>query len=146
VDSLADHPHIVAVKEASANLAQITEIIRGRPSRFAVLSGDDPFTLPLMVLGGDGIISVVSNATQKLMAQLYEACARGAWDQARELHMRLVPWFVAAFVESNPIPVKAALAMMGRIANVPRLPLVPLADAHAATVRKALVDVGALDA
>ena len=134
------------MKEASANLTQITEIIRGRPSGLAVLSGDDPLTFPLMALGGDGVISVVSNATPGLMVRLVDACRRGAMDEARELHMRLVPWFAAAFVESNPIPVKAALSMLGRLANALRLPLVPLADAHASTLRRALVDAGALDA
>ena len=144
--ALAEHPRIVAVKEASANLTQITEIIHRRPPGFSVLSGDDPLTLPIMALGGDGIVSVVSNATPKAMVRLYEACRRGAFDEAREMHMRLVPWFAAAFVESNPIPVKAALAMMGRIANVLRLPLVPLAEAHATAVRRALADAGAHDA
>jgi 4-hydroxy-tetrahydrodipicolinate synthase len=144
--SLAEHPRIVAVKEASGNLAQITDIIRGRPASLSVLSGDDAMTLPLMALGGDGVISVISNATPKLMAQLTEALRRGDLSSARELHMRLVPWMTAAFIESNPIPVKAGLAMMGRIQNAVRLPLVPLADGHTDTVRRALVFAGAMDA
>ena len=143
---LAEHENIVAVKEASGNLAQIGEIIRHRPARFSVLSGDDPLTLQVMADGGDGVISVTSNATPQLVAQLTELCAAGDYDAARVIHHRLAEWTVAAFVEPNPIPAKAALAMMGRMANVLRLPLVPLAEKFEATVRAALVSVGALTA
>jgi len=139
---LAQVPGIVAVKEASGNLTQIGDIIRDRPAGFSVLSGDDAVTLPVMALGGDGVISVTSNATPALMAKLVNACADGDMDGARALHRRLTPWMRAAFVESNPIPVKAALAMMGRMQNVVRLPLVPMADVHAATVREALASAG----
>ena len=137
---------VVAVKEASANLTQIADIIRDRPPGFAVLSGDDTLTLPIMALGGEGIISVVSNATPRLMAELAEACSTGDFAAARALHRRLQPFMAAAFVESNPIPVKAALAMMGRIENVLRLPLLPLADGKTQAVRAALLAVGALPA
>ena len=137
---------VVAVKEASANLTQIADIIRDRPPGFAVLSGDDTLTLPIMALGGEGIISVVSNATPRLMAELAEACLTGDFAAARALHRRLQPFMAAAFVESNPIPVKAALAMMGRIENVLRLPLLPLADGKTQAVRAALLAVGALPA
>jgi 4-hydroxy-tetrahydrodipicolinate synthase len=142
--ALAAIPNVIAVKEASGNLAQVTDVIRGRPTGFAVLSGDDELTLPLMALGGEGVISVISNATPKLMARLCEAALRGAFDEAREIHHRLLPWMRAAFVESNPVPVKAALAAMGKCGNVVRLPLVPLADQHRATVDDALRKVGAL--
>jgi 4-hydroxy-tetrahydrodipicolinate synthase len=139
-------PNVVAIKEASGNLAQITEVLRGRPADFSVLSGDDAYTLPVLALGGDGVISVVSNATPRRMASLVRAARLGDFGAARRLHFELVPWMSAAFVESNPAPVKAALGMLGRIENVLRLPLVPLADTHAATVRAALVAAGALDA
>jgi 4-hydroxy-tetrahydrodipicolinate synthase len=141
---LAEVPNVVAVKEASGNLAQITDVLRDRPSSFSVLSGDDELTLAVMSAGGDGVISVVSNATPQAMSHLTECAARGQLGEARELHLRLLPWMRAAFVESNPIPVKAALAMMGRIQNVLRLPLVPLAEAHADAVRGALQAAGAL--
>jgi 4-hydroxy-tetrahydrodipicolinate synthase len=141
---LAKVPRIVGVKEASGNLSQIADIIRDRPSGFSVLSGDDAITLPVMALGGDGVISVVSNATPRLMAELCAACAAGDFPSARTLHRKLQPWMAAAFVESNPLPVKAALAMMGRIENVLRLPLVPLADGPAHAVRASLVAAGAL--
>jgi 4-hydroxy-tetrahydrodipicolinate synthase len=136
----------VAVKEASGNLAQIGEIIRHRPARFAVLSGDDPLTLQVMADGGDGVISVTSNAAPSLVAQLTDLCAAGDFAAARAVNHRLAEWTVAAFVESNPIPAKAALAMMGKMANAVRLPLVPLAEKFEPTVRAALVSVGALTA
>jgi len=144
--ALAEHPRIVAVKEASGNLAQVTDILRHRPSDFSVLSGDDALTLAVMAAGGDGVISVVSNATPRLMSRLVDWCAAGDFAEARALAMRLTPWFEAAFIDSNPIPVKAALAMMGRIENSLRLPLVPLMDAHQAPVRAALTALEALPA
>ena len=142
--ALAEVPHIVGVKEASGNLSQIQEICRERPPHFSVLSGDDALTLAVMAAGGDGVISVVSNATPRPMAELVECGRRRDFAAARERYERLGPWMQAAFVESNPIPVKAALAMMGRIRNVLRLPLVPLLEAHAPAVRASLVTAGIL--
>ena len=144
--TLAEHPRIVAIKEASGNLAQITDILRNRPRGFSVLSGDDAFTLAVMAAGGEGVISVVSNATPRLMARLVDWCARGDFAEARALALRLTPWFQAAFVDANPIPVKAALSMMGKIENVLRLPLVPLEDTHIPIVRRALAGVEAVPA
>jgi 4-hydroxy-tetrahydrodipicolinate synthase len=141
---LAQHENIIAVKEASGNLAQITEIIRNCPPGFSVLSGDDSLTLPVMAEGGDGVISVTSNVVPRLVAQLTELLALGDLVQARDTDHRLAPWTIAAFVESNPIPSKAALAMMCKMKNVLRLPLVPLADAHAALLRSSLRAVGAI--
>ncbi len=141
---LAAIPGIVAIKEASGNLAQISDIVRDRPNGFAVLSGDDSFTLSVMALGGEGIISVVSNAIPGPVAQLCNAALSGDWTGARALHHRLTPFVSAAFVESNPIPVKAALAMLGRISNVLRLPLVPLAAQHESRLRTGLTAAGAL--
>jgi len=143
---LAEHQNIVAVKEASGNLAQIGEIIRHRPARFSVLSGDDPLTLQVMADGGDGVISVTSNAAPQLVARLTELAAAGDFAGARNAHHQLAEWTAAAFVEPNPIPVKAAMAMMGKMANVVRLPLVPLAEKFEATVRAALVSIGAITA
>jgi 4-hydroxy-tetrahydrodipicolinate synthase len=141
---LAGTKNIHAVKEASGNLAQISDIIRGRPKGFVVLSGDDELTLPIMALGGEGLISVVSNAIPGPMARLCELMEKGDFTAARELHMKLLPFMRAAFIESNPLPVKAAMAMLGRMKNVLRLPLVPMSDAHAETVRSALQTAGAL--
>jgi 4-hydroxy-tetrahydrodipicolinate synthase len=135
---------IHAVKEASGNLNQIADVIRGRPKGFVVLSGDDELTLPVMALGGEGIISVVSNAVPGPMSQLCERMKAGDLAGAREIHMRLLPWMRAAFIESNPMPAKAALAMLGRIKNVLRLPLVPMSESHGDAVRSALKTAGAL--
>src|SRR3954469_10917532 len=132
---LAEHENIAAVKEASGNLAQVGEIIRHRPARFSVLSGDDPLTLQVMADGGDGVVSVTSNAAPQLVARLTDLAAAGNFAAARDIHHQLAEWTAAAFVEPNPIPVKAALAMMGRLSNVVRLPLVPLAEKFEPTVR-----------
>lgn len=142
--ALAGMPNVIGIKEASGNMGQIMEILRDRPPHFSVLSGDDSLTLPVMAAGGDGVISVTSNATPALMARLVERVRAGDMAGARALHERLLPWMGAAFVEPNPMPAKAALAMMGRIENVLRLPLVPLADTHDETVRSALRVAGAL--
>ena len=123
---LARDSRFVAVKEASGNLAQIAEILRDRPPEFRVFSGDDGVTLEVMARGGDGVISVVSNVVPRMVAALYAACARGDWLTARSLDGQLAPVIQAAFVESNPIPVKAMLHAMGRMENILRLPLVPL--------------------
>ena len=141
--ALASTPGIVAVKEASGNLGQITDILKDRPKEFSVLSGDDEMTLPVMAAGGDGIISVVSNATPRLMSELCDCMREGDFVGARERHFRLLPWMRAAFVESNPLPAKAALAMMKKIENVLRLPLVPMDEKHAGAVRAALAAAGA---
>ena len=141
---LAVDPRFVAVKEASGNLAQISEIIRERPDHFAVLSGDDSLTLSVMAHGGDGVISVVSNVVPALMAALCDAMGRGDLADARRIDARLVPVAHAAFIESNPIPIKAMLAMMGRLRDRLRLPLVSLLEAHHPLVRAALVQAGAL--
>ena len=142
--ALAELPTIVGIKEASGNMSQITTILRDRPADFSVLSGDDILTLPVMAAGGDGVISVTSNVTPKLMSALVEACADGEMAAAREAHAALVPWMHAAFIEANPLPAKAALAMLGLIDNNLRLPLVPLARQHEATVRAALAVAGAI--
>ena len=141
---LAEDSRFVAVKEASANLGQIAEIIRHRPENFSVLSGDDAWTLPLMALGADGIISVISNAAPRAVSELAAACLRGDFAAARVIDSMLAPWMAAAFVESNPIPAKAGMAMMGKLRENVRLPLVPLADQHRALVRAALEHAGVL--
>jgi 4-hydroxy-tetrahydrodipicolinate synthase len=143
---LAADPRFVAVKEASGSVAQIATIIRERPEHFAVLSGDDGLTLPVMALGGDGIISVVSNVMPAEMSALCEAMLRGDLIAARELDARLAPVTDAAFLESNPIPAKAMLAMLGRMHDVLRLPLLPLADAFRPRVRTVLAQAGLLTA
>lgn len=143
---LANDRRFVAVKEASGNMNQIADIIRDRPDGFAVLSGDDALTLPVMAHGGEGVISVVSNVAPALVAALCSAMSHGQLTDARRLDARLAPLIRAAFVESNPIPIKTMLHMMRRMQNVLRLPLVQLADAHRAAVHSALVRANILSA
>ena len=139
---LAAHANIVAVKEASGDPDQVSEVIRNRPDGFAVLSGDDATTLSLMALGADGVISVISNVVPGAMAGLVHAMEDGDMEQARRLHHGMASLMQVAFIESNPIPAKAALAEMGRIRNVLRLPLVPLVDAHRPALVSALAQAG----
>jgi 4-hydroxy-tetrahydrodipicolinate synthase len=142
--ALAEHPNICAVKEASGSLSQMSEIIRGRPAHFTVISGDDPLTLGLIAAGGHGIVSVVSNATPRQMSDLTALALAGNFAGAQAMHLKLTPFFAAAFCESNPLPIKASLAMLGRIQNTLRLPLVPMDQKHNARVRASLVTAGAL--
>ncbi|HEX6597942.1 MAG TPA: 4-hydroxy-tetrahydrodipicolinate synthase [Gemmatimonadaceae bacterium] len=141
---LARHPRITAVKEASGLLPQITDVIVGRPEGFTVLSGDDELTLPILALGGDGLVSVISNVAPRLTAELVRLARAGRFEKARDIHQRLLPWMRAAFIESNPIPVKFALNLMGRMDNRLRLPLVPLAENKSVVVRQALERAGVL--
>jgi 4-hydroxy-tetrahydrodipicolinate synthase len=140
-----DCENIVAVKEASGNLAQIMEILRGRPEGFCVLSGDDAFTFPMIALGADGLISVAANEAPELMARLVNLALEGNWDDARELHYRLLPLMEANFIESSPGPVKAALAMMNLIGENYRLPLVRIEEKNRAVLREVLTELGLLE-
>jgi 4-hydroxy-tetrahydrodipicolinate synthase len=139
---LAEHPNIVAIKEASGDLRQIMELIRRRPAGFTVLSGDDWLTLPVLAAGGDGLVSVTSNAVPGPMTALVHLALSGDLESARECHYRLLPLMDAHFLETNPAPVKAALAHMGRIRNLLRLPLVPVTDATSAALQAALRGAG----
>lgn len=121
-------PAIIAIKEASGNIGQIMDLARNRPARLSLLSGDDAITLPVMALGGDGCISVVANETPKEFSDMVRACLKDDWRTARTLHEKLLPLMNGNFIESNPIPVKATLAMMGMIEEVYRLPLVPISE------------------
>ena len=139
-----DCQNIVAVKEASGNLSQIMEILRDRPENFRVLSGDDAITFPLIALGGDGLISVASNEAPELMARMVDQALAGNWNEARELHYRLLPLMEANFIESSPGPVKAGLAMMGIIEENYRLPLVPIQEKSRARIGEVLAELGLL--
>lgn len=139
---LAEHPRIVAVKEASANLEQIMTVLRDRPDGFSVLSGDDSWAYPLLALGGDGVISVASNEIPAEMTRLCALAHAGDWDGARALHERLLDLMRANFISPNPVPVKAALAEMGLIEDVLRLPLLPMADDLRPRLRAALASAG----
>lgn len=138
VRRLAEIDNIVAIKEASGNLKQISEIIRTTPDDFALLSGDDFLTLPILCLGGTGVISVAANVAPHLMKEMYEAFKKGNMKKATEMHHKLTPLFNVLFIDTNPIPVKKALELMGLAAGKPRLPLVELSEEKTEKVRQVL--------
>ncbi|MEN6463754.1 MAG: 4-hydroxy-tetrahydrodipicolinate synthase [Syntrophaceae bacterium] len=139
---LAKIKNIVGVKEASGSLRQMADVIAACPKGFTVLSGDDFFTYPLMCLGGHGVISVVSNVAPGEVAKMVDAFNAGDMKKACAMHYKMMPLVDAMFVETNPSPVKAALAMMGKIQDEIRLPLVGISDASREKVRKALTNYG----
>jgi len=141
---LARIENIAGVKEASGNIGQMATILNEVPSSFTVLSGDDAITIPLAALGGHGIISVVSNEIPAEMTALAQACLRGDFETARRLQARYLPLMNVNFVESNPIPVKAAMALMGLLEPVYRLPMVPPSAANHAKIEKVLEALGLL--
>jgi 4-hydroxy-tetrahydrodipicolinate synthase len=143
---LAETPNIVGIKEASGNMTQICEICRAVPPDFLVLSGDDALTLPVMAVGGRGVISVASNEVPGEMARMVEAAEAGDVLTARALHARLLPLMLVNFCEPNPIPVKAALAMMGLIEERYRLPLVPPSATSRERIRRVLAELGLVEA
>jgi 4-hydroxy-tetrahydrodipicolinate synthase len=140
-----DCENIVAVKEASGNLSQIMEILRARPDGFAVLSGDDGVTLPLIALGAEGIVSVASNEIPDLMSQMTNFALDGNWSEARALHYRLLPLMENNFIESSPGPVKAVMAMMGLLKENFRLPLVPVTEKSRARLREVIAELGLIE-
>jgi 4-hydroxy-tetrahydrodipicolinate synthase len=141
---LASLPTIVAVKEASGDITQISEVCRLLPSDFIVLSGDDAMTLPAMAVGARGLISVAANEAPTEMAGLVEAAEKGDFARAREEHQRLLPLMLANFAESNPIPVKAAMAQMGLLEETFRLPMVPPRPDTRERLAHVLAEVGLL--
>src|SRR6201997_2528734 len=139
---LAEIPNIVAVKEACGNMTQIAETINAVPETFLVFSGDDAVTLPVIALGGVGIISVAANEIPHEMAALTRAALANDWSTARLLNRKYLPLMQANFIESSPLPVKAALAMMGKIEEVYRLPLVPMRRDTRSRLQKVVTEVG----
>jgi 4-hydroxy-tetrahydrodipicolinate synthase len=141
---LAKIPNIIAVKEASGSLSQIAEVFSYVPESFLVFSGDDAVTLPVISLGGVGIISVCSNQIPAEMSQLAQAALDGDWRRARQIQRKFLPLMQVNFIESNPMPVKAALAMMGRIEENYRLPMLKMKADTRAKLERVLTDVGLL--
>jgi 4-hydroxy-tetrahydrodipicolinate synthase len=144
VARLAAIPNIIGIKEASGSITQQMEVLSRVPADFRVLSGDDSFTFPLMALGGVGIISVISNEIPRQMVKLAHLCLEGKFEEARQLHFQLLPLMRVNFIETNPIPVKAALAMMGMIEEVYRLPMVRMKPENRAQLEKVLTEHGLL--
>jgi 4-hydroxy-tetrahydrodipicolinate synthase len=139
---LSELPNILGVKEASGNITQIAEVLNVVPERFLVFSGDDAITLPLIALGGVGIISVASNEIPAEMAAMTRAALDNDWITARAIHRKYLPLMQANFIESNPLPVKAVLAMLGRIEEVYRLPLLPMRRDTRSKLQKIATEVG----
>lgn len=139
-------PSVVGVKEASGNVTQMCEICRAVPAGFLVLSGDDALTLPVMAIGGHGIISVASNEAPGRMARMVELAERGDFDAARAIHRELLPLMQVNFIESSPIPVKAAMAAMGLLEEVYRLPLVGPRPASRARILEVLREAELMEA
>lgn len=141
---LAEIENIVGVKEAAGSIDQVLNIFSTCGDRLAVLSGEDSLTFSMMSLGGKGVISTAANVVPREMADLANACLAKQWDKAAQLQLRLIPLIRALFIETNPIPVKTALALMGRCELELRLPLVPMAEGNQAKLRSVLHEYGLL--
>src|SRR5271170_6620997 len=139
---LAEVPHIIGVKEASGNMGQIADVCNAVPESFLVFSGDDAITLPVIALGGVGIISVASNEIPREMAEMTRAALNNDWPTARRIHRKYLPLMQGNFIESSPLPVKAVLAMMGKIEEVYRLPLLPMRRDTRSKLQKIAADAG----
>ncbi len=139
---LAAHENIVAVKEASGDLNQMMDVINRKPADFDVLSGDDNIALPLTLMGGNGVVSVASNIIPGWMEEMIQAARSGDLEKARTIHYELLPLFKSMFIETNPIPVKSAMALMGLLEEEFRLPLCPPSEEHKALLKKVLKDQG----
>jgi 4-hydroxy-tetrahydrodipicolinate synthase len=139
---LAEDPNIIGIKEASGSMSQIMSILEKAPKGFSVVSGDDGLTFPVMALGGKGVISVASNVAPMQVSSMVNSALEGKWEEARKQHFRLLPLFTNLFLETNPIPVKTALRMMGKPAGAFRLPLCDMEPSNQEVLRKTLVDLG----
>jgi len=144
VARLSQIDSIVGIKEGSGSLLQVSEIIHRCKPGFLLLSGDDPLTLPMMAIGGKGVITVTANVAPRDMSEMVAAALNNDYDKARSLHYKLAPLFSALFLETNPIPVKTALAMMGKCVDEVRLPLTPLAKEFYPQLKDALRVTGVL--
>ena len=144
--ALAGIPGVVGIKEAAGNLEQLAAIVAGRPAHFAVLTGDDALALPAVALGADGVISVVSNEAPRLMSEMMQAALDGDFDRGRVIHYLLRPLMNANFAESNPVPAKVALALMGRCGETVRSPLGPAEAGTRKLIDEALRHAGLFEA
>ncbi len=141
---LSEVKNVAGVKEATGSVDQAIEVVRLSKPGFAVLSGEDSLTFSLMALGGKGVISTVANIVPKEMAELAQACSKGDWEKGRKLQLRLVPLIRAVFIETNPIPIKTALSLMGKCRGDLRLPLTPMSEGNLKKLKTAMADFGLL--
>lgn len=139
---LANHPQIIGVKEASGDLCQMMDVIDNAPADFSILSGDDNIAVPLTLMGGSGVVSVASNIIPGEMTKMINSALDGNITKSRELHYKWLPFFKAMFLDTNPIPVKAAMALQGKIEEVYRLPLCPAAAPIKDKLKKILSSLG----
>ena len=142
---LAEIDNIIGIKEASGDMDQIMKILQNRPEDFLLLSGDDALAFPLLALGSDGVISVVANEAPALLADMVRSAFAGDWQRARELHFRLLPLMTVNFIETNPIPVKTALGLMGKIDAEFRLPMVPMSTAGTQKLKSVLYELDLIE-
>ncbi len=142
ISRLAEHPNIVALKEATGELKRASEVVSLCPDDFVVLSGDDVNTLPILAVGGKGVISVAANVVPSDVAEMCNAFHSGNLDLARKLHYKTLPLSVNLFIETNPIPVKTALKLMGKLNGHVRLPLAPMAPKSLESLRNTLLETG----
>jgi 4-hydroxy-tetrahydrodipicolinate synthase len=141
---LAEIKNVAGVKEATGSVDQAIDVLRLCGDRFGVYSGEDSLTFSLMALGGKGVISTVANIAPQAMSQLTDACLKGNWQRGRELQLKLVPLIRAVFVETNPIPIKTALSLMGKCTGDLRLPLTPMSEGALKKLKQAMTDFGLL--
>jgi 4-hydroxy-tetrahydrodipicolinate synthase len=139
---LAEIKNVAGVKEATGSVDQAIDVIRLCGDNLAVYSGEDSLTFSLMALGGKGVISTVANIAPREMSQLAEACLKGNWEKGRELQLKLVPLIRSVFIETNPIPVKTAVSLMGKCTAELRLPLTPMADGNLTKLKQAMSEFG----
>jgi len=145
VERLCDHDNIVALKEASGSLEQMSEVVARCGNKIDLLSGDDAITLPILSAGGRGVVSVVGNIVPELMLKLISLFNEGEQSKALELHVKLLPLCQAMFLETNPVPVKEAMNMLGKEVGKVRLPLVGLSSDNKRKLKKSLIDFGLID-
>jgi 4-hydroxy-tetrahydrodipicolinate synthase len=139
---LSEIKNIAGVKEATGSVDQALDVIRLCNPRFAVFSGEDSLTFSLMALGGKGVISTVANIVPREMSDVTEACLKGDWEKGRALQLKLIPLIRAVFIETNPIPIKTALSLMGKCRGDLRLPLTPMSEGNLKKLRQAMADFG----
>ncbi len=139
---LSEIKNIAGVKEATGSADQAIDVIRLCGDQLAVYSGEDSLTFSLMALGGKGVISTVANIAPKEMSQLTEACLKGDWEKGRKLQFKLVPLIRSVFIETNPIPIKTALALMGKCTGELRLPMTPMSEGNLKKLKQAMADFG----
>lgn len=141
---LAEIPNIVGIKEASGNIVHVMNILNQAPKGFVVLSGDDVLTYPMMTLGAKGVVSVASNVVPSMVKSMVDHLLSGNWEEARKLHFKLLPLFKNLFIETNPIPVKTSLRLMGKPAGPFRLPLCEMSQSNLEILRNTLLDLGVI--